>query len=385
MEVKCDFCKEAMKDIVYLTVVDISVKNGQGIYALKTLTSFVSSKDFKVTVICPKPQEFQIIKSLCEKHNFDVVCLREKKKARSVIWHLLTQIQMLFVLLKIGKKNAVVYSLKPMMFAPLIYSRIYDVPVYLLVEGLAENTVDLVTRGLWTKIGKCLLRWNTRCAVKVYPAYVSAEEWVNEIRKKKDSTVIHCGVDEKLFVPPTKQETKQLTIGYVGSFRKVHLLEELIQAAQGLDIKLLLVGDGSQKQRLEQLYSSKKVNSQILFMGAKEQKELPQLYSECDVMWAATDVNHWGVPIKCFEYLACNKKVIYSYKPGLQFIADNKFGYVLETNDARVIKSLIIDIQQEYEKRRLQDNTDSRTYITNNMSWERFATTITEDVSETVR
>jgi len=374
-----------MLRIVYLTVADISGKNGQGIYALKVLESFAARENVDISVICPKPRNCSELRNIHQKYKFDLIHLAQKKKDRNVIWHFLVQIQLIYVLARMGRKDALVYSLKPMMFAPILYSRIFGVPIYLLVEGLGEKSIYIITKGLLVKIGTYLLHLNIKCASKVYPAYISAKQWADRIRQKKDSTLIYCGVDKKVFSPLPKQKTEKLTIGFVGSFRKIHLLHQLFKAVQCLDIRLLLVGDGAEKSGLEQLFNSEKFKSGIIFLGKMEQKALPKFYSKCDVMWAAVDTNHWGIPIKCFEYLACNKKVIYTYKEDFKFIADNKFGFLLKRNEPDEIRSLVLTLKQKFEKGLLKGNTGSRAYVLKRMSWDMFPEIILDDILEAVK
>ena len=375
-----------MKDIIYLSIVDMAVKNGQGIYALQTFKSFLSKKNVNLTLICPKPTKENVILSL-ENHDTQLIYLRQKNKNRNVFWHLFIQVQLLLILLRFGKKDAIVYSLKPTMFAPLIYSFFYRVPIYLLLEGLSKKTMKLLGGKFVQTIGSFLLNMNIKFAERVYPAYLSAKEWVDSIRGyNRNSTVIHCGVDTNIFKPfPKKSSNNKLTIGYVGSFRKCHLLYELIESIKRLDVRLMLVGRGKEYKELKSKVEHTDLIAEIQFLGEKEQNELPDFFSECNVMWGAVDINNWGVAIKCFEYLACNKKVIFTYRKDFEFIIDRDYGYMLHSNNPKDIESLILKIKGLFEKGYLADNVDSSDYIKQNNRWDRFASSIICSIRSQVR
>ena len=181
-------------------------------------------------------------------------------------------------------------------------------------------------------------------------------------------------------MPVSKVRTKTLTIGYVGSFRKVHLVLDLLQASKNLNIAFLLIGDGSEKTIIES-YVKENNMTNVDFLGSKEQSELIQYFAECDVMWAATNDKHWGIPIKCFEYLACNKKVIYTKKEDFVFIEKNNYGYGLDTTDVESIQNLLKRIMLDYDNGILEDNKNSRDYIVQHNDWHTFSKVIIEDIN----
>jgi len=265
------------------------------------------------------------------------------------------------------------------MLAPLAYSLIYNVRVYLLVEGLAKNTIKTLMRGVFLKIGEFVLSLNIRNAKSIYPAYKSARDWVYKISPKKNIIIIPCGVNFEVLTPQLKIPTKNLIVGYVGSFRKVHLIMDLIKAVKFFNVDLLLVGDGKEKNIIKQYIKINCINN-VKFLGEKKQNDLPKIFSECDVMWAGTDSSHWGIPIKCFEYLACNKKVIYTKKEDLRFIYQNNYGFQLNKTDIDSIKDVLEKILVQYNNGELKDNKDSRKHIKQSHDWNNFKNIILSDI-----
>ena len=360
-----------MKKMIFLSIVDISKRNGQGIYSLKILEAFIRSKKYFIDIVLPVPTDLSVLDNLYNE-NSNIHFLKKKEKERSVIWHFIIQIQILFKLLNLRKSNFLLYSLKPSMITPVVFSIIFKIPIYLLVEGLAKKSINKVIPRKFRSISLKILEFNIRNAKSVYPAYESAKRWVDEIRSHNDSEIIPCGVDTCIFKPVSSISNDKLVLGYVGSFRKEHLLINLIKAIEDLDVQLLLVGSGIEENYIKNYVDINNLKNKVLLLGTKSQPELPEFFKKCDVLISLTDINHWGVPIKGFEYLACNKKIIFTYKEDLEFIKENNFGYILESNEILDIKNVIDKIIEDKRKLLLHDNKNSSEFIRINNNWDNF-------------
>lgn len=366
-----------MKKIIYYTTVDISEKNGQGIYAYNTIKSMLKFNN-KMIIILPYPKDNTILNELQKKDSIVWDFLPIKKTRRNILWHLYIQILSIIKFISIGKVDIMVYSLKFYMIAPLIYSKLFRVDYDLLIEGFDNK---MMGKFIKNNIFKLFLNKLIKCQIKhsrlSYPAYESLKYWIDELRLDNRSKVITCGIDEKIFIPAKRKMTKKMTIGFVGSFRDVHLINLLLESTQNYDIKVKLVGPKEIAKRF--LKKFRKINKDnVEILGELEQVNLPNFFSDCDLMWGAIDINHWGVPIKVFEYLACNKKVIYTKSQTLSFIKDNKFGYELESNNIREVILLIENLLYMYKKKILIDNNSSE-YINKNHNWNNFGKIILDE------
>ncbi len=105
---------------------------------------------------------------------------------------------------------------------------------------------------------------------------------------------------------------------YVGIIRKLRHLDVLIQAFQRLkqkteNIKLLMVGDGNDKQDLEKLADSLGLKDDILFTGRVLPSEVPDFIAAADIGICPVPplpAFKFSAPIKLFEYMAMAKPVI---------------------------------------------------------------------------
>jgi glycosyltransferase involved in cell wall biosynthesis len=110
----------------------------------------------------------------------------------------------------------------------------------------------------------------------------------------------------------------RFVVGWVGSFRKFHAIERAVDAAAALDdVTLLLVGDGPERPRIEELAGRRGVKA--VFTGTVSHLELPELVAAMDVgllLARADEAFHYS-PLKLAEYLASGVPVVAPRVPQL--------------------------------------------------------------------
>ena len=127
------------------------------------------------------------------------------------------------------------------------------------------------------------------------------------------------GVDLDLFMQPQDREGvrrelglgEDFVVGWVGSFRRFHALEQAVEAAALVPgVRLLLVGDGPERPRVEQLARDRGVPA--TFTGTVSHEQLPAVLSGMDValVLAAADQPFHYSPLKLAEYLAAGLPVV---------------------------------------------------------------------------
>jgi glycosyltransferase involved in cell wall biosynthesis len=145
-------------------------------------------------------------------------------------------------------------------------------------------------------------------------------EWVRRLGARDDRIVITpTGVDLDLFAErpepgPTRRRLgleDRFVIGWVGSFRRFHALEQAVDIAARIDgAALLMVGDGPERAKVDQLARDRGVVA--VFTGTVPFAELPAYRSAMDVALVLAerdDAFHYS-PLKLAEYLAAGLPVI---------------------------------------------------------------------------
>jgi len=103
----------------------------------------------------------------------------------------------------------------------------------------------------------------------------------------------------------------RFVVGWIGSFRRFHALEQAVDAVSGLEhATLLLVGDGPERARIEQLARDRRVR--LVCTGTVPHDDIPAHLAAMDValVLAATDAPFHYSPLKLAEYLSAGLAVI---------------------------------------------------------------------------
>lgn len=132
--------------------------------------------------------------------------------------------------------------------------------------------------------------------------------------------VVPNGVNPQRFsllAAATQPET--FTVGFVGSLKPWHGLPILTEAFAQLhqrvpNAKLLIVGDGPEKENLEGELAAKGLDSHTQFTGAVSPEQVPQLLALMDVAVApyAAQSDFYFSPLKVYEYMAAGLPVVAS-------------------------------------------------------------------------
>jgi glycosyltransferase involved in cell wall biosynthesis len=127
------------------------------------------------------------------------------------------------------------------------------------------------------------------------------------------------GVDLDLFAePPDPAPLRRrlglddrFVVGWVGSFRRFHALEQAVEATATVPgASLLLVGDGPERTRIERF--ARTLDVPATFTGTVPHHELPAYLAAMDaaVILATREVPFHYSPLKLAEYLAASLPVV---------------------------------------------------------------------------
>lgn len=144
--------------------------------------------------------------------------------------------------------------------------------------------------------------------------------------------------------------TEDFVVGWVGSFRKFHSLDLLIDAfrdasASSRQSKLLLVGDGPERIRLQEKVNSYRLNDRVIFLGNIPNGEVPAYISSFDVavLPAQSDEGFHYSPLKLREFFAAGVPVIASAVGEVkQIIEASDGGWLVPPGSKDLITEMII-------------------------------------------
>lgn len=177
------------------------------------------------------------------------------------------------------------------------------------------------TRPGW---GRWAERWGEAPALRAADVVACGTEAVAEQVQRlgvdvERITLTPSGVDLDLFDPAVDGGAvrarhgigDEFVVGWVGSFRRFHALEQAVEAAADVPgMRLLLVGDGPERPRIEALARARGVATTST--GTVPQEDLPAHLAAMDaavVLAGSEDAFHYS-PLKLAEYLAAGLPVV---------------------------------------------------------------------------
>ena len=216
--------------------------------------------------------------------------------------------------------------------------------------------------------------------------------------------IVENGVETDLFAPDSVAAAgrrKELNaesrflVSYIGTLGMAHGLETLLDAAATLQSKaphvlFLLVGEGSEKERIKSLAQSRGL-ANVRFLDQQPREKIPSFISASDlclVLLKKTDVFKTVIPTKMLEYMSCARPVILGVEgQARQILEDAGAGLAIEPENAAAIAAAIIQLDHNRELAKTLGE-QGRSYILQNFS--RVSTaekyiTVMRDITSTSR
>ena len=164
-------------------------------------------------------------------------------------------------------------------------------------------------------------------------------------------------INPKIHVP--KRIFSGFTIGFIGSLYAWAGLDLLVEAiselrAEGLDISLVVVGDGAMKSAWEKQSQELGISPYVAFIGRVSWLEVPQYIAGFDVGYSGQVQLKMGKmylsPMKLYEYMAMAKPVIASaFEDAKRLICDRKTGFLFKPGDKNDLKRTLLEVYQKRE------------------------------------
>ena len=149
-----------------------------------------------------------------------------------------------------------------------------------------------------------------------------------------------------------------IVLGFVGSFSTWDRLDFLIDVFADMlktsnNLKLMLIGDGYNKDSLIQYALKKGLNDTVVFTGRVLRRDIAAYLAAVDI-FVIPHSNPFGSPVVMFEYMAMAKPVAGpSLMPVLDVIEDKVNGLIFETGNK---ESLIAALSLFINDKQLREN-----------------------------
>lgn len=213
----------------------------------------------------------------------------------------------------------------------------------------------------------------TRWAIEQSDAITTVSGWLRDETVRTFGIgnpihVIHNFVDSKRFSPGqtstcrsryAKEDEK--IILHVSNFRPVKRLEDVVRTfalvAARTPARLLLIGDGPERERTLELARRLGVLNRTWFLG--KQNLVENFYSIADVLLFPSEYESFG--LTALEAMSCELPVVTSAAGGLaEVVDDGVSGYLRPVGDVNALAEAVLDILSDPEKARLMGQAGRR-------------------------
>lgn len=222
------------------------------------------------------------------------------------------------------------------------------------------------------------------------------EDMKQEMTKiyKRDITVIPNGLDITKFINLSKENIRRKMnipndvkiIIFIGRLKSVKGVEYLIEAMgllgqKDVKTKLLLVGDGAERERLEQLVKELELTKNVMFVGRVSNEDIPKFLTMSDILVLPSLTE--GFPNTILEAMASGLPIIATNIRGIpEIIKNGENGFLVESKNPEAIAEKILSLFENNELRKTiskKNKEDVKRY-----SWEDTTKKI-EDIYQSVK
>jgi len=173
--------------------------------------------------------------------------------------------------------------------------------------------------------------------------------------------------------PPFKFNRNHFNIVFAGNIGKAQSMKTLIKAAKILqkskNIKLFIVGNGSDKDFLLELISKYKLNN-VAYMGSYSLEEMPSIFNNASALLISLtdhDIFKLTVPNKLQAYLASSKPIIGSISgEAARIINESKSGIAVKPCDANLLANAMLRLSKLKKSDLYSMGNNGKTYFQNN-------------------
>ena len=253
-----------------------------------------------------------------------------------------------------------------------LFAKQYNIPLVHTYHTLYEDYVHYITKGYFKRSSKKIVEYLTKfyCETTATELIVPTNKiyklFKEKYRFEKNIHIIPTGIEVERFyeenIDPKEVKNlrksldiskKEFIILFVGRLAEEKNIEFLIQSQKNLvkynkDIKLLIVGDGPDKEKYEDLAKSLNLQENVIFTGKAAWDDMPYYYHISDVFATASKTETQGLTI--IEAMASDVVPV--------CMRDEAFNSMI-TED---LNGLFFETNEEYENQilRLYENKEER-------------------------
>ncbi len=233
---------------------------------------------------------------------------------------------------KIGKIDAIITHTRfyPLSFVGGMYAHLNNIPWLHIEHGAKQVRYDNPLVRLGSQfVDATTGRWILRHA-KVAGVSKASCNFTKKLGARK-CEVLYNGIDTKFFNGRGKKH-KGISVVFVGRLIREKGVQDLLSAAKGMKVKVIIVGKGPAEQELRKLGGT--------FVGEKSHQQLREILSSSDIL--VNPSYGEGLPSAVLEAGAMGLAVVATDVGGTrEIIVDGKNGYLIKPGDVKTLRAKI--------------------------------------------
>jgi glycosyltransferase involved in cell wall biosynthesis len=352
-------------EIAYLAIIDIAAEGAENRHVFEMCENW-NRLGYKVTVFVPNTKGVP-----SERVGVQIVKMQTfRLKASFLLSFLFSFMSIFYLMRRFSRKGIdIVYTRQSMFeFIPVFFMKQLGVRYVAEVNGIDSEQKRLYGMAKW-KI--YLSEWLHTLCYCLADSIVTVTDEIRDYlaerypKTKGKTFVLSNGANVDISIPIPKEDAcRRLGLSssctylvFVGSLKKWHgvenailLLERLVR--NGDKVRLLVIGDGPEKEYLENVTKTKGLEECVNFVGKVQYRRVP-LYiataSACLALFDNERNDRTGLsPLKIFEYMSCAKPVVTTDVGNLRRIIErHECGIIVKPGDidgmAEAVMRLIRD------------------------------------------
>ncbi|MCW9059104.1 MAG: glycosyltransferase [Gammaproteobacteria bacterium] len=230
------------------------------------------------------------------------------------------------------------------------------------VESISTSTLSRILAGL-----------TIRLSIKTVTVSSKMLESLQQHFPNNAHCITHIpnGVNDVFFrIPLPTPEVRNIKLVAIGNLTPTKGVRDIIDAISTIksSVTITIVGDGPERDNLENQARSLGLEDKITFLGACDPEKIPGILCAHDALILASHSE--GRPNVVIEAMAAGRAVLASMLPGVrELIDDHKNGLLFPPGDAAAISKAIVYLCEE-PKRILQFGISARKSIEDlELSW----------------
>ena len=235
-----------------------------------------------------------------------------------------------------------------------LFAKQYNIPIVHTYHTMYEDYIHYITKGHFDYSGKKIVEYLTKfyCDKTITELIVPTKKAYKLFKEKynvsRNIHIVPTGIEVERFYKEnvnlkevldlkknyqlTKKDFTIIFVGRIAEEKNIPFLIEVMENLKNLKIKLLIVGDGPDKEKYEDLVQDKDLSDKIIFTGKVAYDEMPIYYQMADLFITAStsetqgltviEAMGAGLPIICIDDESFNSVVI-----------DDLNGYLFKTKE----------------------------------------------------